>query len=400
MSQPPFSRPAIPRTVWTLGFVSMLMDISSEMIHALLPVFMMTTLGASALTVGLVEGFAEATAAITKLFSGILSDRLGKRKWLAAFGYGLSALTKPIFPLAGSAGEVMAARFMDRIGKGIRGAPRDALIADVTEPGARGAAFGLRQTLDTIGAVAGPLIAIGLMALYAGDMRQVFWWAVFPGLLAVGLLMAGVREPDGKAPNGQRGWPIRKAELKRMPVGYWLVILVAVAFTFARFSEAFLILAAQHAGLAIGLAPLALIAMNLVYSLSAAPLGRLADGGDGKVILIAGMMVLVIADLLLALAPGVVATFIGIALWGLHMGMTQGLLAAMIADRAPEDLRGTAFGLYNLVTGIVLLAASALAGFLWDAFGPQATFFAGAGFALLAGLLATGVLSGKAAEPH
>lgn len=377
----------VPTSVWTLGFVSMFMDTSSELIHSLLPVFLVTTLGASAVTVGLIEGFAEATAAVTKVFSGVLSDRLGHRKLLVATGYSLGALTKPIFPLAATPLQVLGARFVDRVGKGIRGAPRDALVADVTPPAIRGVAYGVRQAIDTIGAFTGPLLAIWLMALYDNDFRAVFWWATVPAALAVLLIFVGVREPQGIQRSKRRGWPIHRDELGRLPKGFWRVVAVGVVFTLSRFSEAFLVLKAQGEGLALMLIPLVLVVMNVVYAVAAGPAGALSDRIGQPKILVAGLLVLVLADLVLALVPGLAGVFLGVALWGLHMGMSQGLLAAMVADTAPDDLRGTAFGFFNLITGFVLLAASGIAGWLWSAQGPAATFLAGAVFANIAALM-------------
>lgn len=359
------------------------MDVSSELIHSLLPVFMVTVLGTSMLTVGIVEGLAEATALIAKVFSGVLSDWFGKRKPLAVLGYGLAAVSKPLFAIASSTGLVVAARLADRLGKGIRGAPRDALIADVTPPEMHGAAFGLRQALDTVGAFLGPLLAIGLMILWANDFRAVFWVAVIPAVLAVALLCFGVREPDGPR-GGKREFPIRRANLRRMGPGYWWVVAVGTVFTLARFSEAFLVLRAQQGGLAIALAPLVLVAMNVVYSVGAYPLGRLADRMDRRTLLACGLVVLVVSDAMLATAAAGPLLWGGIALWGLHMAMTQGLLAAMVAGSAPADLRGTAFGMFNLAGGVALLAASALAGWLWDSFGAPATFGCGAVLAAMA----------------
>lgn len=361
----------------------MLMDISSEMIHALLPIYLTVGLGATALTVGVIEGIAEATASIVKIFSGALSDRIGRRKELAALGYGLAALSKPVFPLAGSIGWVVAARFIDRVGKGIRGAPRDALIADLTPEGLRGAAFGLRQSLDTIGAFIGPLAAIALMAAFAGDFVSVFWVAVIPAFLALGLILTAVREPARSADATPRN-PLSRAELSALPSAYWAVIAVASAFMLARFSEAFLILRAVEAGLAPALAPLVLVGMNLVYAASAYPVGALSDRIGRRGLLVGGLALLIVADLLLGLAPGLWGVAAGVLIWGLHMGTTQGLLSALIADAAPAALRGTAFGLYHLVTGVVLLAASVIAGALWQMIGSGATFLAGAIFAALA----------------
>ncbi|WP_246683651.1 MFS transporter [Labrys sp. KNU-23] len=374
----------LPAGIWALGFVSMLMDVSSEMIHALLPVYMVAVLGTSTLAVGIIEGIAEATASITKVFSGALSDWLGKRKLLAAIGYGLAACTKPVFPLAASLDWLIAARFIDRLGKGIRGAPRDALVADLAPPHLRGAAFGLRQSLDTIGAFAGPLIAIGLMWLTADHFQAVFWIAVIPAFVAVALILVFVREPP--RPQGLRRvrMPLHRDELARLGTAYWWVVAVATIFTLARFSEAFLILKAQSIGLPLALVPIVLVVMSLAYSLSAYPAGILADRMDRTALLVLGLILLIAADLVLAFAPGITGVGIGVALWGLHMGFTQGLLAALIAAAAPAELRGTAFGVYNLVTGLALLVASVTAGLIWEMVGPGGTFLTGAGFATLA----------------
>ena len=375
---------AVPRGVWAIGLVSMFMDISSEMIHSLLPVFLVSTLGASVALVGLIEGVAEATASITKVFSGWISDRLGKRKLLAVLGYGLGAISKPIFPFAVTPFEVLGARLADRIGKGIRGAPRDALVADITTPGARGAAFGLRQALDTFGAFLGPVIALVLMAVLAVDVRAVFAWAVVPAVIAVLLMIFGVDEPkQSGAPTLARA-PTRWAEVRNMGRPFWSVVAVGMVFTLARFSEAFLVLRAQGVGLPVGLIPLVLIVMNAVYAAVAAPAGALADRMDRRLLLALGLGVLILADLTLALAPSIGGVLFGVALWGAHMGLTQGLLSALVADAAPDQLRGTAFGVFNLVTGVTLLVASASAGSLWAAYGAGATFLAGAVFCLFA----------------
>jgi MFS family permease len=357
--------------------VSLLMDTSSEMIHSLLPVFMVSVLGASALTVGLVEGVAEATAMIAKVFSGTLSDYLGRRKPLAVLGYGLAAFSKPLFAIAASSSMVLTARFLDRIGKGIRGAPRDALVADLAPAGVRGAAFGLRQALDSVGAVGGPLIAIALMLLWSNDFRAVFWIAAIPGFLATLLLLIGVKEPDRATPS-QRINPIHWRELRRLSSAYWWVVGVGAVFTLARFSEAFLVLRARQKGLPTAWVPLVLVAMNTVYAVSAYPFGKLSDRMSHTKLLCLGLAVLIGADLTLAHGDSLRLIFLGILLWGLHMGITQGLLAAIVADLAPAGLRGTAFGLFNLFAGVSMLAASALAGLLWDRFGAAVTFYAGA----------------------
>lgn len=373
----------IPRGVWVLGFVSMLMDISSEMIHSLLPLFLVGTLGASAFAVGLIEGLAESTALTVRVFSGTLSDYLGRRKGLALFGYALGALTKPLFAIAPATSVVLTARLLDRVGKGVRAAPRDALMADITPPEVRGAAFGLRQSLDTVGAFFGPLLAAGLMLLWANDFRAVFWVAVVPGLLAVALLAAGVREP-GRPAGGKRTSPIRRENLRRLSGAYWWVTGVGGVFALARFSEAFLVLRAQQGGIPVALVPLVLVAMNAVYAVSAYPFGRLSDRMNRKTLLALGLAVLIAADLVLAMDSHWVTVLAGVVLWGVHMGMTQGLLAAMVADTAPADLRGTAFGFFNLVSGAAMLAASTVAGLLWDQMGPSFTFYAGAAFSVIA----------------
>ena len=373
----------IPPGVWILGFVSMLMDISSEVIHSLLPMFMVTTLGASVFVVGLLEGLAESTALIVKIFSGTLSDYLGRRKGLAVFGYALGALTKPLFAVAPTAGVVLTARLLDRVGKGGRGAPRDALVADLTPPHLRGAAFGLRQSLDTVGAFLGPLLAAGLMLLWANDFRAVFWVAVVPGLASVVLLAFGLREP-AHARAGKRTNPIRRENLRRLSPSYWWVVGVGAAFTLARFSEAFLVLRARDGGVPIALVPLVMVAMNLVYAASAYPFGKLSDRMSHRSLLALGLAVLIAADLVLATNAHWSAVLAGVALWGVHMGITQGLLATMVADTAPADLRGTAYGFFNLLSGLAMLAASVLAGYLWDRLGAAATFYAGAAFCVLA----------------
>ena len=372
----------IPAGVWALGFVSLLMDISSEMIHSLLPMFMVGTLGASALTVGLIEGIAESTALIVKVFSGALSDYLGKRKGLALLGYTMGALSKPLFAVASSIGLVLGARFIDRIGKGIRGAPRDALVADITPPELRGAAFGLRQSLDTVGAFVGPLLAVGLMLAWQDDFRSVFWVALIPGLLSVMVLLLGVREPQ-LASEARSSNPVTRENLLRLGARYWWVVIIGASFTLARFSEAFLVLRAQQAGIAMALVPLVMVAMNVVYAASAYPFGKLSDRVSHKRLLIAGLLVLIAADVLLSLSANIVALFSGIALWGIHMGITQGLLAAMVAEAAPADLRGTAFGFFNLMTGMAMLTSSVIAGLLWDSYGAPSSFIAGAGFAVM-----------------
>lgn len=372
----------IPRGVWVVGGVSMLMDISSESIHSLLPLFMVTTLGTSVLVIGLIEGLAEATALFIKVFSGAISDYLGKRKGLALLGYGLGALSKPFFALASSSGMVLGARLMDRAGKGIRGAPRDALVADITPPELRGAAYGLRQSMDTTGAFLGPLLAVGLMLLLHNDFRAVFWIALIPGFLSVALLYFGLKEPKTPVEH-KRTNPIKRENLTRLGKSCWWVIGLGAVFTLARFSEAFLVLRAQQSGVPLALIPLMMVVMNVIYSFSAYPFGKLSDGMSHTRLLQWGLVVLIAADVVLALSTHWTGIIVGVALWGMHMGMTQGLLAAMVAKTAPADLRGTAFGLFSMVSGVGLLMASVGAGAIWELWGAEYTFYAGAVICLL-----------------
>lgn len=378
-------RPPIPRGVWVLGGVSLCMDMSSELVHALLPLYMASALGASALVIGIVEGIAEALALVVKLFSGALSDWSRKRKPLVLAGYGLAALTKFVFPLVPSLGWVVGARFADRIGKGIRGAPRDALIADITPPEIRGRSFGLRQALDTVGAVIGPVLALAGMAYFAGNFQAVLWIAVVPAVLCVLLIVFGVEEPDRPSKESAKPrW--RLADARRLPRAFWIIVAIASVLTLARFSEAFLLLRAQGTALGTEHAPLVMVVMALVYAASAFPAGVALDRGHGASLLVAGLGALIAADLVLAKSASAAGAVAGSALWGLHMGLTQGILAALVAATAPDDLRGTAFGVFNLACGVALLIASVLAGWLWDAYGPAFTFYAGAAFTAIAGV--------------
>ena len=380
----------IPKGVWVLGGVSLLMDVSSEMIHSLLPLFMATTLGASVIIIGLIEGLAEATALILKVFSGAISDYVGKRKGLALLGYGLGALSKPLFAFAPTAGVVFSARMIDRVGKGIRGAPRDALVADVTPPEIRGAAYGLRQALDTVGAFLGPLLAVLLMLWLADNLRLAMWFSVIPAVICVVLLVVWVRDPEKPADDAKaNGKRLRWSSIRELPLQYWLIVLIGAVFTLARFSEAFLVLRAQSMGVAMALVPVVMVVMNIVYAAGAYPAGAASDRMQPRTLLLLGLALLVAADVVLATAPNVWMVYVGAGLWGLHMAVTQGLLSKLVADRAPQALLGTAFGMFNLVSGVALLAASVIAGWLWEAHGPATTFWVGAGFA---GLTALGLL--------
>ncbi|RPI37534.1 MAG: MFS transporter [Nitrospiraceae bacterium] len=377
---------ALPAGIWALGFGSLFMDMSSELIHSLLPVFMVTTLGASMVTVGIIEGVAEASASVIKVFSGALSDYLGRRKFLMVLGYALAAFTKPIFPLAASVSWVFTARFVDRIGKGIRGAPRDALVADLAPPQMRGAAYGLRQALDSVGALAGPVLAVALMIWFANDIRAVMWVAVVPAFIAVALLMIYVREPERAYEAGAVRTPLTFADARRLPIRYWLVVLLGAVFTLGRFSEAFLVLRARDVGLELGYVPLVMIVMNIFYAGAAYPAGAAADRVSRRILLLFGLALLIAADIVLAFATTPLIVFAGAALWGLHMAFTQGLLSKLVADTAPAELCGTGFGIFNLVSGIALLLASVIAGSLWNSLGASATFLAGAGFAAVAAI--------------
>ncbi len=374
----------LPKGVIALGFVSLFMDLSSEMIHSLLPVYLVVVLGASVLSVGLIEGVAEATASITKVFSGVISDWMGRRKPLVLLGYGLAALTKPLFPLATGMTAILTARFLDRVGKGIRGAPRDALIADITPAEQRGAAFGLRQSMDTVGAFAGPLVAMGLMAMSHDNFKLVFWVAVVPAMICVLLIMFGVQEPEVPHVATPRRMPLNRIDMRRLPVHFWAVMGFTAVLTLARFSEAFLLLRAENVGLAVTWIPMILIVMNVVYAASAYPFGKYSDTGNRRYLLVAGVVLLIVADLVLANASNVWLVGVGAVIWGLHMGATQGLLSTLIADAAPPDLRGTAFGVFNLISSLAMLMASAIAGGFWTYFGPEMTFYAGAIFSVIA----------------
>lgn len=400
-TKPPSLLARIPRGIWVLGFVSMLMDISSEMIHALLPVYLVTVLGTSMVTVGFIEGIAEAAASITKIFSGALSDWLGKRKLLAVLGYGLAAFTKPVFPLAPTVGWLVAARFIDRIGKGIRGAPRDALVADIAPAELRGASFGLRQSLDTVGAFIGPLLGIGLMWWTADHFQSVFWIAVIPAFLALALILFAVQDPKRHKEDHEAQNPLSLGAVKHLGAAFWRVVVIGIIFTLARFSEAFLILRAQNVGLNAMWVPAVLVLMNIVYALSAYSAGVLSDRMNRRGLLALGLIFLAAADLVLALLPSLGGVALGVILWGLHMGFTQGLFATLVADASPPALRGTAYGYFNLLTGLAMLAASVVAGALWDAYGPAGTFLVSLSFALLAlaGLVTMGGTISKAAVP-
>ncbi len=372
----------LPRNVWFLGFVSLLTDVNSKMVQSVLPLFLVSVLGTNLVTIGVIEGIAESTASVLKIFSGALSDYWGKRKELAVAGYGLSAVFTPLFALATTPARVLFARFADRVGKGIRVAPRNALIADVTPSSQRGAAYGLRQSLDTIGAFSGPFIATALLFYSNQNFRLVFLSAAIPGLMTITILIFGVKEAP-KTSHERRN-PLQWNALKSLGKSYWMLVTVALLFNLGNFSDAFLLLRAQQIGIATNLIPLSFVIMNITYGLSAYPIGVLSDKIGRKGLLISGFTLFSLVYFGFAFAQTPWQIWVLFALCGLYLGKTQGLLLANVADKVPEDLRGTAFGLINLVTGVALLPASLLAGILWQHMGSQATFIVSSGFAFAA----------------
>lgn len=388
-SPPPARRPpAIPATVWLLGIVSLLMDISSEMINALLPLYLAGGLGVSMLAIGMIEGLSVAIATVTKFLSGVLSDLSRRAKPLAVLGYGLGAVSRLIFPLAVSLDQIVLAKALDRVGKGIRGAPRDAIIATVSPPEIRGASFGLRKSLDTVGGFLGPLVAVAAMLWLAGDIAAVFWIAAIPAGLAMLVLVGLVREPAATSTSRATSFQLRDS--LRLNRTIWMVIGFSAGIMLARFSEAFVLLKSLSAGFAPAWVPLALVIMHAAYGLTALPVGRLSDRIGTRGLLAVSLGFLIVAHLLLALGDGIWIYVLGTVFWGLHMGFSQGLLGAMVANATPDGLKGSAFGTFNLVTAMVVLAGNLLAGWAWQDIGPAAPFLIGAGvsgMALLALLL-------------
>lgn len=382
LGSPPAPGPAIPATVWMLGLVSLLMDVSSEMVQSLLPLYLATGLGASALAIGLVEGLSGAIAAGTKFLSGLVADWTRRAKPLAVLGYGLAALSRPIFPLAGTVDQILLAKAADRIGKGIRAAPRDALVAAASPPAIRGASFGLRKSLDTVGGFLGPMVAVAAMILMAGNIAAVFWLAAVPAALAVLVLIFGVHEPAGD--RAAKPDAFRLGQALRLNRAVWAVIGLAGLIMLARFSEAFVLLKSLEAGFAPTWVPLAMVVMHAVYGLAAYPVGRLSDRIGTAGLLLWSLGFLVMAHLILAFAGSPGAYLLGTVFWGLHMGFSQGLLGAMIAGATPDRLRGTAFGTFNLVTGAVVLVGNTAAGWFWQGMGSDMPFLVGAVLSLLA----------------
>jgi MFS family permease len=391
--------PRVPALVWVLGWVSLLTDISSEMILAVLPVYLGTVMGVSMATIGLIEGIAEATAAVMRVFAGAIGDKLGRYKAIVVFGYGLSALSKIVFPFAGSAGPIFAARIIDRVGKGLRTAPRDAMIARATHPSILGRAFGIRQSLDTLGAVFGPLLAILILGVTHNDFQLLFWIAFAPGVLAVIVLARAAEEPNGGAAPLQR-IPLSRADLARLGFAFWWIAVGAAFLTFGRGAKAFLVLRTEDVGVPLWLVPIAFVIMNSVYAATAYPVGNLSDRIDRRMLLAAGIVVLILSDMMLAMASGPWVGLFGVLLWGLHFGMTQGVLATLVVDSAPESLRGTAFGVFSLLSGFALVASGALGGMVWDIWGPSTLFWLATAAATLSLATAWTPPIGSAAVPR
>jgi len=356
-----------------LGLVSLLTATSSAMVYGLLPVFLVKVLGASIGIVGVMEGLAEASNSAMRLLSGITSDWIGRRKPVVAFGYLLSAANKLVFPMAESVSIVFVARLVDRFGKGVRDAPRDALISDLTPSHIRGSGFGLRTALYTMGFVLGPLAAIGLMVASGDNFRLVFAIAVAPAFAAVGILLFAIGEDPAQSSREAR-FRIRLSHLSRLPAAFWWSISVASLLSLARYSPAFLVLKASDVGIDPAFVPLILVFTHTVFSAAAYPFGALADRVDHRLQLALAVAVLLAADLVLAAGGTMVTAFLGASLWGLQMGVSEGLLSASVANAAPDDLRGTAFGIYQLAFGLAAFGASGTAGALWSIGGPPLAF--------------------------
>nr|WP_200892490.1 MFS transporter [Aliterella atlantica] len=378
--------PPLPRQVWVLGWVSLLMDIGSKMIQSVLPLFLVSMLGASLVTVGAIEGIAEVTAAGLKVGSGLISDRGGQhRKWSAVLGYGFSALMIPLYPIATSPGWILAARMGDRMGKGIRVAPRNALVADATPEHQRGAAYGLRYTLDTIGALLGPIVATILLAVSRQNTRLVFWAAMIPAFLAVGLLIWGIQAPPFAQPSSKsKASGLRWQSLQQLGVNYWHLVVVVCLFNLGNSSDAFLLLKAKDVGISFTAVPLVLTAIHAGSAVSAYPAGWLSDRLSRRNVFLVGLglFALTYGGLAIARQPWQVWLLLG--LYGLYQGITQGVLLAMVAATITPMSRGTAFSFLSLVAGFSLLLASLLAGWLWQQIGSWAAFGLGSASAIAA----------------
>lgn len=360
------------------------MDSSSELLHSLTPVLLVNVLGASVVSVGLIEGIAEGTASVTKVFAGAISDYFRRRKTLIVLGYALAALTRPLFPLAGSAPVIFAARFLDRMSKASRDAPRDALVADVTAQGQRGAAYGLRVALDSLGSVLGPILAVLLMLFFSGGIRAAMWVAVIPAVLAVIVIAMLVREPEQKQATVREPFDWGKA--RELPGRYWLIVTVGAIFTAARFSDSFLVLRARDVGLSATYAPMIIVVLSCIYAAGSYPAGAAADRVSPRTLLLVGLSFLIAADLVIGLGHSILPVFVGGALWGCHLALTQGVFSKIVAEFTPSDLRGTGFAIFDLGRGIAFVIANTVAGYWWKASGPSATFFSAAAFATIGGV--------------
>jgi len=374
----------IPKSIWTLGIVSLFMDISSEIIHSLLPIFMVSILGSSIIAIGIVEGISEATFLLIRIFSGVLSDYLGKRKIISVIGYGISALSKPLFPLANSVSLILIARFFDRLGKGVRESPRDALIGDIAPKSIRGACFGLRQSLDTIGALIGPIVAILGLLIFSNNIRAILWVSVIPAILSVVIFIVGIHDVEHKYTEDEKTFIFKFKNIFKIGTEYWQIVLIGGLLNLARFSDAFLILKAYELGLPITYVPLVMVLMNCFYAVSSYPAGILSDNINRKFILIIGIVFLIIADLVLAFTDSTWMLALGVGFWGMHMAFTKGILDAMVTDTASIRLLGSAYGIFNFVCGIAVLFASIISGVLWQVYGPFYSFSVGAFLAFLA----------------
>ncbi|MFZ5862617.1 MAG: MFS transporter [Nitrospirota bacterium] len=386
MSESRRSMFSLPRTVVMLGVVSLLTDASSEMIYPLLPLFLATTLGAGAAFIGLIEGVAESTASLLKFASGWWSDRLGKRKALVVAGYTVSACARPLVALAGAGWHVLAIRFTDRVGKGLRSAPRDALLAASTPPGSWGNAFGFHRAMDHTGAIIGPLIAMALLAWGLTDLRVLFALAAIPGLLAVAVLVFAVRDDTTVARSVPAAQPIRLSLAPFSP-RFKTVLAVITLFTLGNSSDAFLLLKAHAVGINAAWIPLLWILLHITKAASSTPAGALSDRIGRPRLILAGWMTYAAVYAGFGVADSAWQVWVLFAVYGLFFGLTEGVEKAYVADLAPAEHRGTAYGLYHAAVGMAALPASLLMGLVWEHVSPVAAFGLGAGLALLASAL-------------
>jgi MFS family permease len=375
-------RGGLGRNVYALALVSFFTDVSSEMIYPLLPVFLTSVLGASAGFIGAIEGAAESVAALLKLASGWWSDRVKRRKGFVVFGYALASVVRPLVAIAQSATQVLAIRVTDRVGKGVRNSPRDALIADSVPPTMRGRAFGVRSAADNAGALLGPLIAFALLTWFGLSLRSVFWWSAVPAGLAIVVAIVGVRDVAKR-----EGQSSKKSELRSGMGGrFWAFLAIVFVFTLGNSTDAFLLLRARDLGVPIAMAPILWAVLNAVKSVSNIPGGALSDRIGRRPLLIAGWAVYALVYYLFARATHAWQAWALFAGYGIFFGLTEGAELALVADVAPHDRRGAAFGWYYLAIGIGALPASLIFGAVWDRFGAGRAFDLGAGLALAASM--------------